>query len=1703
MSKRGIALVNFFVLLLTALLFCGTAVATGVRIVPSTPWVVAGSDFSFDVVADAIPADGLGGVQFRLNLSGPVGTVVGVADLSQAGANNIAVATPLLVSLPTATRSGIGDFFWSGRGSNGILVMDNETLALTNGSALYTFAHTNGATPPSGSGSVATFRVRLGANVPAGQLAISLSDVMFINGGATNSGAVYPLEHNYGVSVPVRCVTAVPSLLGLTLGQAQAALSSANLALGNVYEVNNPNGSLPLNVVLEQSSVAGNTTFCQTPINLAVNPPPAVTLNPVTSPTTVGNQTLSGTLAAGATIAVSVNGTATVGALTYPTATSWSCPVSNLAAGNNTVTVTATDSFGNRGTASATIDYLPLTAAMTPSHVAGDYQGSVLLNITNLSSAGSATLVEQYVDVNHNGIIDAGDYPIRSFSVTDGLSSANQNVQGDEDGVANGSVTTSLNYFLTSDLYHAPGNYLVRVTNGTNVVTAPFTVTPPATSQGISGVVTDGTNPIAGAMVRLLDKWQRTIAFAIADASGQYTVGVKNPGDYLLAPAAYGYATPAASIVPVTLAAGQNIVNNSLTLAAGTFHVAGQVKDFASGTGIAGVWVEAKGATYSGVAVTDSNGNYDLLLPGGSYAIAASADVNGPAPFAKGYAVYAKQPVSVTLTADTTGQDIALPKGTVTVSGQVLDQLGQGVAGVPVQGRIWSTIDPRDPVSLGVTDGNGNYNLGLYGADNWNIFLSDAAAQTSGYLGTIIRDYSTNTGSPSGNNLTAHPITAWVKGTVKDANGNLLADVAVKLHNADASQVAIVRTAADGTYRLGAYAGDWQVTALTADKGLYPVPERTVTLADGQSVTVDFIADVTLPALTPALLANGGFNIAYSQTVTALNGVGPYGYSILSGTLPDGLLLDPATGVLAGTPTASDVTYTFTVRATDADGLTADQPYTVTIYGVPTIQIGSPIAGISNNNKPQLIYTASVGTVVVKVDGTIVNKVSGDTLDLLSDGSHTLEIGITNSVVMTNSASVTFTIDTIPPVISAMPAAGLYDITQNVTLSTNEPAIIYYTTDGSVPTTASAVYGQPLTIAASTTLNCLAIDSAGNRSNTTYSYVIDTIPPILIVSTLADGAYTNQQVLNIAGKVTDNIGVKQLQINGILVPINSDGSFSHAVTLQNGGNTITTVATDLAGNMATDTRTINLDLTAPVLVVTKPADNSKTGIALVDVTGTVDETSTVTVKIHGSIQNAAMNGTAFTATVTLVSGLNTIEVTATDLAGNQSTQKRTVLFDDQQPSLAVTLPAQDISTNQSSFTIKGTASDPLTAVTVSITMDGQTFTPPVVNGAFAQTVSFTTEKSYAVMVTATNEVGTATSVQRNIVYDITPPALSINAVTTPTTQASQVISGTRGAGNTVTVTCATATVGSVTYPTTGTWSASITNMQAGGNTITASTSDAAGNVATVSAIINFETTPPETTFTFAVFGNKSVTMSGSFTDSYTGNPANHILGQYVNGDVGTNSLQSCSIQMSGGTEIFGKAWVGVGGNPVTGICKSGGSLVYNNNTGNLTTAKDMTPKADPGGGTLMGALNVSGGATKTLSAGNYRFTSISLSGGSSTLTIDGQVMLHIDGNLTLSGGSRIIVTTGPVTIYVNGQKMDISGGSLINNSQIPKNLIIYGTAGLQTANLSGGSSQYALVYAPTAAITLSGGQNTFGSVIGSTVNLSGGSSVHFDESLKN
>ncbi|MEO8186475.1 MAG: putative Ig domain-containing protein, partial [Burkholderiaceae bacterium] len=88
--------------------------------------------------------------------------------------------------------------------------------------------------------------------------------------------------------------------------------------------------------------------------------------------------------------------------------------------------------------------------------------------------------------------------------------------------------------------------------------------------------------------------------------------------------------------------------------------------------------------------------------------------------------------------------------------------------------------------------------------------------------------------------------------------------------------------------------------------------------------------------VNPATLPNGTVSTAYSQTVSATGGTGPYTFSVSAGSLPAGLSLNAATGAITGTPTTA-ATSNFTITATDSLGASNARAYSVTINPAITV----------------------------------------------------------------------------------------------------------------------------------------------------------------------------------------------------------------------------------------------------------------------------------------------------------------------------------------------------------------------------------------------------------------------------------------------------------------------------------------------------------------------------------------------------------------------------------------------------------------------------------------------------------------------------------------------------------------------------------------------------------------------------------------------
>jgi hypothetical protein len=82
-------------------------------------------------------------------------------------------------------------------------------------------------------------------------------------------------------------------------------------------------------------------------------------------------------------------------------------------------------------------------------------------------------------------------------------------------------------------------------------------------------------------------------------------------------------------------------------------------------------------------------------------------------------------------------------------------------------------------------------------------------------------------------------------------------------------------------------------------------------------------------------------------------------------------------------------------------------------------------------------------------------------------------------------------------------------------------------------------------------------------------------PPAVSIDSPASDSTVASDTVTVIGKAVDDSGAVALKVNGIPTPVAPDGTWSQRVPLSAGGNTITAVATDPAGNSAQASETLN------------------------------------------------------------------------------------------------------------------------------------------------------------------------------------------------------------------------------------------------------------------------------------------------------------------------------------------------------------------------------------------------------------------------------------------------------------------------------------------------------------------------------------------------
>jgi hypothetical protein len=213
-------------------------------------------------------------------------------------------------------------------------------------------------------------------------------------------------------------------------------------------------------------------------------------------------------------------------------------------------------------------------------------------------------------------------------------------------------------------------------------------------------------------------------------------------------------------------------------------------------------------------------------------------------------------------------------------------------------------------------------------------------------------------------------------------------------------------------------------------------------------------------------------------------------------------------------------------------GLTATQEIISWTYatsgGLPTAATPtfSPSPGTYNSTQSVTLSDTTPGAVIhCTTDGSTPTSGSPVCTTVQVNTTTTIKAiavasGYNNSAV----ASGTYTLTAATPTFS--PAPGNYTSSQSVTLSdATSGATIYYTTDGSTPTTSSPKYTAPIVVNTTTTIKAIAAASGFNNSAVaTGIYTISKTPIQYETEKVPSSGVPNARVFSWSG-FTDGVGI--------------------------------------------------------------------------------------------------------------------------------------------------------------------------------------------------------------------------------------------------------------------------------------------------------------------------------------------------------------------------------------------------------------------------------------------------------------------------------------------------------------------------------------------------------------------------------------------------
>ena len=428
---------------------------------------------------------------------------------------------------------------------------------------------------------------------------------------------------------------------------------------------------------------------------------------------------------------------------------------------------------------------------------------------TSDSSSGNVTgfnfAVQRVTALIYGTVADSGANPVAGIQLSANDSSNNYDINATSDASGHYSLGVIAGSWNASISNNSPGLAGYVVPNGQSVtltdaqaVQASFTLL--AANAHLQGVVTKNGAPVSGG-IQLSAYSQNTNqsvngqtapdgTFALGLAPGTWSLQIDSSSAVSL-----NVVSPS---VNYTLSANQTLSGITLVLAPVTGQIAGTVKD-GHNNPVVGVQVSGNATVaatnYSSSATTDSGGNFSVPVCAGTWNVGVSSDDLQ----SKGLLSPSNQNATVS-TGTVTLNFIALSP-TSTIHGTVKTPTGTPVPSVPVSARQMGGAGVQ---INGQTDASGNYTLGV-STGSWDVGPEFSAGYVPQRENVIIN----TDGSNVLQNLVDHPVTAHLRGQIRDNHNNPVGNLEIlavdnNFNNTNVSST----TDSSGNFDLAVYGGE-------------------------------------------------------------------------------------------------------------------------------------------------------------------------------------------------------------------------------------------------------------------------------------------------------------------------------------------------------------------------------------------------------------------------------------------------------------------------------------------------------------------------------------------------------------------------------------------------------------------------------------------------------------------------------------------------------------------------------------------------------------------------------------------------------------------------------------------------------------------------------------------------------------------------------